>query len=124
MKRKKCALGALAIGSIISALASAIGTGVSIYSNKKNAERQIANQNEAQNQQNAIQQQQNIQANLSNRDYIADYQNKIIIPTQNTSQMRCGGKRKVLGGINAKRDANKKYFDRIQMYKLGGYLMR
>ena len=34
MKRKKCALGALAIGSIISALASAIGTGVSIYSNK------------------------------------------------------------------------------------------
>lgn len=124
MKRKKCALGALAIGSIISALASAIGTGVSIYSNKKNAERQIANQTEAQNQQNAIQQQQNIQANLSNRDYIADYQNKIIIPTQNTSQMRCGGKRKVLGGINAKRDANKKYFDRIQMYKLGGYLMR
>ena len=124
MKRKKCALGALAIGSIISALASAIGTGVSIYSNKKNAERQIANQNEAQNQQNAIQQQQNIQANLSNRDYIADYQNKIIIPTQNTSQMRCGGKRKVLGGINAKRDANKEYFDRIQMYKLGGYLMR
>ena len=124
MKRKKCALGALAIGSIISALASAIGTGVSIYSNKKNAKRQIANQNEAQNQQNAIQQQQNIQANLSNRDYIADYQNKIIIPTQNTSQMRCGGKRKVLGGINAKRDANKEYFDRIQMYKLGGYLMR
>ena len=124
MKRKKCALGALAIGSIISALASAIGTGVSIYSNKKNAERQIANQNEAQNQQNAIQQQQNIQANLSNRDYIADYQNKIIIPTQNTSRMRCGGKRKVLGGINAKRDANKEYFDRIQMYKLGGYLMR
>lgn len=124
MKRKKCALGALAIGSIISALASAIGTGVGIYSNKKNAERQIANQNEAQNQQNAIQQQQNIQANLSNRDYIADYQNKIIIPTQNTSQMRCGGKRKVLGGINAKRDANKEYFDRIQMYKLGGYLMR
>lgn len=124
MKRKKCALGALAIGSIISALASAIGTGVSIYSNKKNAERQIANQNEAQNQQNAIQQQQNIQANLSNRDYIADYQNKIIIPTQNTSQMRCGGKRKVLGDINAKRDANKEYFDRIQMYKLGGYLMR
>ena len=124
MKRKKCALGALAIGSIISALASAIGTGVSIYSNKKNAERQIANQNEAQNQQNAIQQQQNIQANLSNRDYIADYQNKIIIPTQNTSQMRYGGKRKVLGGINAKRDANKEYFDRIQMYKLGGYLMR
>lgn len=124
MKRKKCALGALAIGSIISALASAIGTGVSIYSNKKNAERQIANQNEAQNQQNAIQQQQNIQANLSNRDYIADYQNKIIIPTQNTSQMRCGGKRKVLGGINAKRDANKEYFDRIQMYKLGCYLMR
>lgn len=124
MKRKKCALGALAIGSIISALASAIGTGVSIYSNKKNAERQIANQNEAQNQQNAIQQQQNIQANLSNRDYIADYQNKIIIPTQNTSQMRCGGKRKVLGGINAKRDANKEYFDRIQMYKFGGYLMR
>lgn len=124
MKRKKCALGALAIGSIISALASAIGTGVSIYSNKKNAERQIANQNEAQNQQNAIQQQQNIQANLSNRDYIADYQNKIIIPTQNTSQMRCGGKRKVLGGINAKRDANKEYFDRIQMYKLGGCLMR
>ena len=124
MKRKKCALGALAIGSIISALASAIGTGVSIYSNKKNVERQIANQNEAQNQQNAIQQQQNIQANLSNRDYIADYQNKIIIPTQNTSQMRCGGKRKVLGGINAKRDANKEYFDRIQMYKLGGYLMR
>lgn len=124
MKRKKCALGALAIGSIISALASAIGTGVSIYSNKKNAERQIANQNEAQNQQNAIQQQQNIQANLSNRDYIADYQNKIIIPTQNTSQMRCGGKRKVLGGINAKRDTNKEYFDRIQMYKLGGYLMR
>lgn len=124
MKRKKCALGALAIGSIISALASAIGTGVSIYSNKKNAERQIKNQNEAQNQQNAIQQQQNIQANLSNRDYIADYQNKIIIPTQNTSQMRCGGKRKVLGGINAKRDANKEYFDRIQMYKLGGYLMR
>ena len=124
MKRKKCALGALAIGSIISALASAIGTGVSIYSNKKNAERQIANQTEAQNQQNAIQQQQNIQANLSNRDYIADYQNKIIIPTKNTSQMRCGGKRKVLGGINAKRDANKEYFDRIQMYKLGGYLMR
>lgn len=124
MKRKKCALGALAIGSIISALASAIGTGVSIYSNKKNAERKIANQNKAQNQQNAIQQQQNIQANLSNRDYIADYQNKIIIPTQNTSQMRCGGKRKVLGGINAKRDANKEYFDRIQMYKLGGYLMR
>lgn len=124
MKRKKCALGALAIGSIISALVSAIGTGVSIYSNKKNAERQIANQNEAQNQQNAIQQQQNIQANLSNRDYIADYQNKIIIPTQNTSQMRCGGKRKVLGGINAKRDVNKEYFDRIQMYKLGGYLMR
>lgn len=124
MKRKKCALGALTIGSIISALASAIGTGVSIYSNKKNAERQIANQNEAQNQQNAIQQQQNIQANLSNRDYIADYQNKIIIPTQNTSQMRCGGKRKVLGGINAKRDANKEYFDRIQMYKLGGCLMR
>lgn len=124
MKRKKCALGALAIGSIISALASAIGTGVSIYSNKKNAERQIANQTEAQNQQNAIQQQQNIQANLSNRDYIADYQNKIIIPTQNTSQMRCGGKRKVLGGINAKRDVNKEYFDRIQMYKLGGYLMR
>ena len=124
MKRKKCALGALAIGSIISALASAIGTGVSIYSNKKNVERQIANQNEAQNQQNAIQQQQNIQSNLSNRDYIADYQNKIIIPTQNTSQMRCGGKRKVLGGINAKRDANKEYFDRIQMYKLGGYLMR
>lgn len=124
MKRKKCALGALAIGSIISALASAIGTGVSIYSNKKNAERQIANQNEAKNQQNAIQQQQNIQANLSNRDYIADYQNKIIIPTQNTSQMRCGGKRKVLGGINAKRDVNKEYFDRIQMYKLGGYLMR
>ena len=124
MKRKKCALGALAIGSIISALASAIGTGVSIYSNKKNTERQIANQNEAQNQQNAIQQQQNIQANLSNRDYIADYQNKIIIPTQNTSQMRCGGKRKVLGGINAKRDATKEYFDRIQMYKLGGYLMR
>lgn len=124
MKRKKCALGALAIGSIISALVSAIGTGVSIYSNKKNVERQIANQNEAQNQQNAIQQQQNIQANLSNRDYIADYQNKIIIPTQNTSQMRCGGKRKVLGGINAKRDANKEYFDRIQMYKLGGYLMR
>lgn len=124
MKRKKCALGALAIGSIIAALASAIGTGASIYSNKKNAERQIANQNEAQNQQNAIQQQQNIQANLSNRDYIADYQNKIIIPTQNTSQMRCGGKRKVLGGINAKRDANKEYFDRIQMYKLGGYLMR
>ena len=124
MKRKKCALGALAIGSIISALASAIGTGVSIYSNKKNAERKIANQIEAQNQQNAIQQQQNIQANLSNRDYIADYQNKIIIPTQNTSQMRCGGKRKVLGGINAKRDANKEYFDRIQMYKLGGYLMR
>ena len=124
MKRKKCALGALAIGSIISALASAIGTRASIYSNKKNAERQIANQTEAQNQQNAIQQQQNIQANLSNRDYIADYQNKIIIPTQNTSQMRCGGKRKVLGGINAKRDANKKYFDRIQMYKLGGYLMR
>lgn len=123
MKRKKCALGALAIGSIISALVSAIGTGVSIYSNKKNAERQIANQTEAQNQQNAIQQQQNIQANLSNRDYIADYQNKIIIPTQNTSQMRCGGKRKVLGGINAKRDANKEYFDRIQMYKLGGYLM-
>lgn len=124
MKRKKCVLGALAIGSIISALASAIGTGVSIYSNKKNAERQIANQNKAQNQQNAIQQQQNIQANLSNRDYIADYQNKIIIPTQNTSQMRCGGKRKVLGGINAKRDANEEYFDRIQMYKLGGYLMR
>lgn len=124
MKRKKCALGALAIGSIISALASAIGTGVSIYSNKKNAERQIANQTKAQNQQNAIQQQQNIQANLSNRDYIADYQNKIIIPTQNTSQMRCGGKRKVLGGINAKRDVNKEYFDRIQMYKLGGYLMR
>lgn len=124
MKRKKCALGALAIGSIISALVSAIGTGVSIYSNKKNAERQIANQNKAQNQQNAIQQQQNIQANLSNRDYIADYQNKIIIPTQNISQMRCGGKRKVLGGINAKRDANKEYFDRIQMYKLGGYLMR
>lgn len=124
MKRKKCALGALAIGSIISALASAIGTGVSIYSNKKTAERQIANQNEAQNQQNAIQQQQNIQANLSNRDYIADYQNKIIIPTQNTSQMRCGGKIKVLGGIDAKRDANKEYFDRIQMYKLGGYLMR
>lgn len=124
MKRKKCALGALAIGSIISALASAIGTGVSIYSNKKNVERQIANQNEAQNQRNAIQQQQNIQANLNNRDYIADYQNKIIIPTQNTSQMRCGGKRKVLGGINAKRDANKEYFDRIQMYKLGGYLMR
>lgn len=123
MKRKKCALGALAIGSIISALASAIGTGVSIYSNKKNAEHQIANQIEAQNQQNAIQQQQNIQANLNNRDYIADYQNKIIIPTQNTSQMRCGGKRKVLGGINAKRDANKEYFDRIQMYKLGGYLM-
>lgn len=124
MKRKKCALGALAIGGIISALASAIGTGVSIYSNRKNAERQIANQTEAQNQQNAIQQQQNIKANLSNRDYIADYQNKIIIPTQNTSQMRCGGKRKVLGGINAKRDANKEYFDRIQMYKLGGYLMR
>lgn len=124
MKRKKCVLGALAIGSIISALASAIGTGASIYSNKKNAERQIANQTEAQNQQNAIQQQQNIQANLSNRDYIADYQNKIIIPTQNTSQMRCGGKRKVLGGINAKRDANKEYFDRIQMYKLDGYLMR
>lgn len=124
MKRKKCALGALAIGSIISALASAIGTGVSIYSNKKNAERQIANQTEAQNQQNAIQQQQNIQANLSNHDYIADYQNKIIIPTQNTSQMRCGGKRKVLGGINAKRDTNKEYFDRIQMYKLGGCLMR
>lgn len=124
MKRKKCALGALAIGSIISALASAIGTGVSIYSNKKNVERQIANQNEAQNQRNAIQQQQNIQANLNNRDYIADYQNKIIIPTQNTSQMRCGGKRKVLGGINAKIDANKEYFDRIQMYKLGGYLMR
>lgn len=124
MKRKKCALGAFAIGSIIAALASAIGTGASIYSNKKNAERQIANQNEAQNQQNAIQQQQNIQANLSNRDYIADYQNKIIIPTQNTSQMRCGGKRKVLGGINAKRDANKEYFDRIQMYKLSGYLMR
>lgn len=123
MKRKKCALGALAIGSIISALASAIGTGVSIYSNKKNAERQIANQTEAQNQQNAIRQQQNIQANLSNRDYIADYQNKIIIPTQNISQMRCGGKRKVLGGINAKRDVNKEYFDRIQMYKLGGYLM-
>ena len=124
MKRKKCALGAMAIAGIVSALASAIGTGVSIYSNKKNAERQIANQNEAQNQQNAIQQQQNIQANLSNRDYIADYQNKIIIPAQNTSQMRCGGKRKVLGGINAKRDANKEYFDRIQMYKLGGYLMR
>lgn len=124
MKRKKCALGAMAIAGIVSALASAIGTGVSIYSNKKNAERQIANQNEAQNQQNAIQQQQNIQANLNNRDYIADYQNKIIIPTQNTSQMRCGGKRKVLGGINAKRDANKEYFDRIQMYKLGGYLMR
>lgn len=124
MKRKKCALGALAIGSIISALASAIGTGVSIYSNKKNVERQIANQNEAQNQRNAIQQQQNIQANLNNRDYIADYQNKIIIPNQNTSQMRCGGKRKVLGGINAKRDANKEYFDRIQMYKLGDYLMR
>ena len=124
MKRKKCALGAFAIGSIIAALASAIGTGAGIYSNKKNTERQIANQNEAQNQQNAIQQQQNIQANLSNRDYIADYQNKIIIPTQNTSQMRCGGKRKVLGGINAKRDANKEYFDRIQMYKLGGYLMR
>ena len=124
MKRKKCALGVMAIAGIVSALASAIGTGVSIYSNKKNAERQIANQNEAQNQQNAIQQQQNIQANLSNRDYIADYQNKIIIPTQNTSQMRCGGKRKVLGGINAKRDANKEYFDRIQMYKLGGYLMR
>lgn len=123
MKRKKCALGAMAIAGIVSALASAIGTGASIYSNKKNAERQIANQNEAQNQQNAIQQQQNIQANLSNRDYIADYQNKIIIPTQNTSQMRCGGKRKVLGGINAKRDANKEYFDRIQMYKLGGYLM-
>ena len=123
MKRKKCALGAMAIAGIVSALASAIGTGVNIYSNKKNAERQIANQNEAQNQQNAIQQQQNIQANLSNRDYIADYQNKIIIPTQNTSQMRCGGKRKVLGGINAKRDANKEYFDRIQMYKLGGYLM-
>lgn len=123
MKRKKCALGAMAIAEIVSALASAIGTGASIYSNKKNAERQIANQNEAQNQQNAIQQQQNIQANLSNRDYIADYQNKIIIPTQNTSQMRCGGKRKVLGGINAKRDANKEYFDRIQMYKLGGYLM-
>ena len=124
MKRKKCALGAMAIAGIVSALASAIGTGINIYSNKKNAERQIANQNEAQNQQNAIQQQQNIQANLSNRDYIADYQNKIIIPTQNTSQMRCGGKRKVLGGINAKRDANKEYFDRIQMYKLGGYLMR
>lgn len=124
MKRKKCALGAMAIAGIVSALASAIGTGVSIYSNKKNAERQIANQNEAQNQQNAIQQQQNIQANLSNRDYIADYQNKIIIPTQNTSQMRCGGKRKVLGGIDVKRDANKEYFDRIQMYKLGGYLMR
>lgn len=124
MKRKKCALGAMAIAGIVSALASAIGTGVSIYSNKKNVERQIANQNEAQNQQNVIQQQQNIQANLSNRDYIADYQNKIIIPTQNTSQMRCGGKRKVLGGINAKRDANKEYFDRIQMYKLGGYLMR
>lgn len=124
MKRKKCALGAMAIAGIVSALASAIGTGVSIYSNKKNAERQIANQNEAQNQQNAIQQQQNIQANLSNRDYIADYQNKIIIPTQNTSQMRCGGKRKVLGDINAKRDTNKEYFDRIQMYKLGGYLMR
>ena len=124
MKRKKCALGAMAIAGIVSALASAIGTGINIYSNKKNAERQIANQNEAQNQQNAIQQQQNIQANLSNRDYIADYQNKIIIPIQNTSQMRCGGKRKVLGGINAKRDANKEYFDRIQMYKLGGYLMR
>lgn len=124
MKRKKCALGAMAIAGIVSALASAIGTGVSIYSNKKNAERQIANQNEAQNQQNAIQQQQNIQTNLDNRDYIADYQNKIIIPTQNTSQMRCGGKRKVLGGINAKRDVNKEYFDRIQMYKLGGYLMR
>lgn len=124
MKRKKCALGAMAIAGIVSALASAIGTGVSIYSNKKNAERQIANQNEAQNQQNAIQQQQNIQTNLDNRDYIADYQNKIIIPTQNTSQMRCGGKRKVFGGINAKRDANKEYFDRIQMYKLGGYLMR
>lgn len=123
MKRKKCALGAMAIAGIVSALASAIGTGASIYSNKKNAERQIANQNEAQNQQNAIQQQQNIQTNLDNRDYIADYQNKIIIPTQNTSQMRCGGKRKVLGGINAKRDANKEYFDRIQMYKLGGYLM-
>lgn len=124
MKRKKCVLGAMAIAGIVSALASAIGTGASIYSNKKNAERQIANQNEARNQQNAIQQQQNIQANLSNRDYIADYQNKIIIPTQNTSQMRCGGKRKVLGGINAKRDANREYFDRIQMYKLGGYLMR
>lgn len=124
MKRKKCALGAAAIASIIGAVVSAVGTGASIYSNKKNAERQIANQNEAQNQQNAIQQQQNIQANLSNRDYITDYQNKITIPTQNTSQMRCGGKRKVFGGINAKRDATKEYFDRIQMYKLGGCLMR
>lgn len=124
MKRKKCVLGAMAIAGIVSALASAIGTAASIHANKKNVERQIANQNKAQNQQNAIQQQQNIQTNLSNRDYIADYQNKIIIPTQNTSQMRCGGKRKVLGGINAKRDANKEYFDRIQMYKLGGYLMR
>ena len=124
MKRKKCAFGALAIGSIIAALASAIGRGVSAHSNKKNIERQIENQNKALNQQNAIQQQQNIQANLSNRDYIADYQNKIIIPTQNISQMRCGGKRKVLGGINTKRDANKEYFDRIQMYKLSGYLMR
>lgn len=117
MKRKKCALGAAAIASIIGAVASAVGTGASIYSNKKNAERQIANQNEAQNQQNAIQQQQNIQTNLSNRDYITDYQNKITIPTQNTSQMR-------YGGISAKRNATKEYFDRIQMYKLGGCLMR
>lgn len=117
MKRKKCALGAAAIASIIGAVVSAVGTGASIYSNKKNAERQIANQNEAQNQQNAIQQQQNIQANLSNRDYITDYQNKITIPTQNTSQMR-------YGGISAKRNATKEYFDRIQMYKLGGCLMR
>lgn len=117
MKRKKCALGAAAIASIIGAVVSAVGTGASIYSNKKNAERQIANQNEAQNQQNAIQQQQNIQTNLSNRDYITDYQNKITIPTQNTSQMR-------YGGIKAKRNATKEYFDRIQMYKLGGCLIR